>query len=90
MTPIHHLLHRIRHDPDFANGEFTLGCFDRVEDQILPVPLREIRFPPGARMLRFVDEAGRPHQVPLHRVREVYRDGRLIWSRAGARNPRSL
>jgi uncharacterized protein (UPF0248 family) len=28
-----------------------------------------------------VDEEGVAHSIPLHRVREVYRNGELIWHR---------
>jgi uncharacterized protein (UPF0248 family) len=30
---------------------------------------------------QLVDEEGRQVSVPFHRVREVYRNGRLIWKR---------
>ncbi len=31
MTPIHELLNRIRWDPEFAQGEFQLGYYDKLE-----------------------------------------------------------
>jgi len=45
MIPIHELLNRIRWDPEFARGDFQLGYYDRAEDRIILVPLKEVRFP---------------------------------------------
>jgi uncharacterized protein (UPF0248 family) len=84
MTPIHKLLNRLRWDPEFARGEFEVGYFDRVAKQVIRVPLRELEFPaetPGA--FRCVDAEGRPHRVPFHRVREIFKNGRPLWRRPG-------
>jgi uncharacterized protein (UPF0248 family) len=82
MIPIHELLNRIRWDYDFSQGEFVLGFFDRVEHHIKEVPLREINFPAGDHFaFEFTDAEGVTHSVPFHRVRRVYKDGALIWSR---------
>ena len=82
QSPIHELLNRIRWDPEFARGNFALGYFDRVENQIIVVPFREITFPRGdPRTFRLVDAEGGIHRVPFHRVREVYKDGQRIWHR---------
>jgi uncharacterized protein (UPF0248 family) len=82
MIPIHELLHRFRWDAEFARGEFELGYFDRVEDRVLRVPFRKVEFPPDEpAAFRLVDAEGRVHHVPLHRVREVFKDGQRIWHR---------
>jgi hypothetical protein len=44
MIPIHELLNRIRWDPEFAKGNFELGYYDRTEDRIIMVPLKEVTF----------------------------------------------
>jgi hypothetical protein len=31
MIPIQDLLSRIRRDPEFAKGEFVIGCDDRID-----------------------------------------------------------
>jgi len=35
MILIHELLNRIHWDPEFAKGNFRLGCYDRAEDRII-------------------------------------------------------
>jgi len=85
MIPIHELLARIRWDPEFGRGEFELSYLDKVEKRLLRVPLRDVEILPGHGFLRLSNAEGEVHEVPLHRVREVYRDGVLIWCRsAGA------
>ena len=82
MIPIQDLLNRIRWDAEFARGEFEIGYFDRVEDRVIHVPFHEVNFPPGEpQTFRLVDAEGRAHHVPLHRVREVFKDGQRIWHR---------
>lgn len=82
MTPIQDLLHRIRWDPEFGNGRFTIGFYDRVEDRILVIPLKEISRETGDRYgFDLVDQDGVTHSVPLHRIKEVYKDEVLIWHR---------
>lgn len=82
MIPIHELLARIRWDPEFGRGEFRLGYLDRVERRILRVALRAVRILPRHEGIEFADQSGVTRSLPLHRIKEVWRDGMLIWRRA--------
>ena len=89
MIPIHELLNRIRWDPEFAQGNFQLGYFDRAENRVILVPLKEVHFPAdGPETFTLIDEEGRTHRVPFHRVREVYKDSQRIWNRPHPEKPR--
>jgi uncharacterized protein (UPF0248 family) len=82
MQPIHELLSRIHHDREYGRGQFEIGYFDRREGTILRVALREISFPERERrVFEVADEAGQMRRIPFHRVREVWRDERIIWQR---------
>src|SRR5438876_12282045 len=82
MFPIHELLNRIRWDPEFAKGDFQLGYYDRAEDRIILVPLKEITFPEDSpQTFQLVGLEGQVHRIPFHRVREVYRNAQRIWHR---------
>lgn len=82
MIPIHELLNRIRWDKKFSRGEFVIGYYDRIEDRIIRVPLQEIFFQPGDHFsFDLTDPQGVLHSIPLHRIKEVLRDGELIWHR---------
>lgn len=86
MIPIHELLARIRWDADFGRGRFELGYLDRKEKRLVRLPLERIAFPPGQHFtFDAVEEDGSVHSVPYHRVRQVWRDGELIWSRPDVR-----
>lgn len=86
MMPIQDLLRRIQWDREFGCGEFEIGYFDRIAGGIVRVPFRQVRFPSGE---HFAFEAiaadGSARSVPLHRVRELWRDGLLIWQRTVVR-----
>jgi uncharacterized protein (UPF0248 family) len=82
MLPIHKLLSRIRWDPRFRIGQFALGYYDRVARRIVLVPFDTIRFPVDApRCFDIWDEESNLHRIPFHRVRRVYRNGRIFWHR---------
>ncbi len=83
MIPIHELLSRIRWDADFGNASFSVGYYDRVKRGIVRVPFSRIAFDADDHSA-FValDDEGEAHRVPYHRVREVTRNGELIWQRS--------
>ena len=82
MIPIHELLNRIRWDTAFAQGRFVLGYYDRVDDKVIQVPISRVQFTPGDHFaFQVTDADGTTHDVPFHRVKDVYRNGELIWHR---------
>lgn len=82
MMPVHELLSRIRWDREFGRGNFELGYYDHVARRILRIPLREAVFEEGNRFsFQVPDAAGELLTIPFHRVRQVFRDGTLIWQR---------
>ena len=82
MTPIHELVSRIRWDMEFGQGRFELGYFDRHEKAVRRVALQEVTFPEDQRhTFEVLDESGQTRRIPFHRVREVVKDGQVIWRR---------
>jgi uncharacterized protein (UPF0248 family) len=83
MQAIQELLARIRHDPEFGEGDFEIGYLDRFDGTIRRVAFCEVSFPTDQRrVFEALDDSGQARRIPFHRVREVYRDGRLIWRRS--------
>jgi len=70
MIPIHELLNRICWDREFGKGIFEIGYYDRIERKIIRISTFQL-----------LDVNGELQTIPFHRVREVYKDGDLIWSR---------
>lgn len=83
MIPIHELLNRIRWDAAYAKGRFMIGYYDRVEDKVIQLPFERIQLDPADHFgFQAIDPDGFAHEVPFHRVKDVYKDGQLIWHRA--------
>ncbi len=88
MMPIHELLDRIRWDRDFGKGRFEIGYEDHSAREILQIPFEKVQFTEGDRFsFQIEDEVGRIKTIPFHRVREIYKDGHLIWQRPSAQTP---
>lgn len=82
MIPIHELLNKILWNSEFGKGTFEIGYFDRVAQKIMRVPFRNILLEKGNHAtFQLMDANGELLTIPFHRVREVYKDGELIWNR---------
>ena len=72
--------------PRVRPRELPVGYYDRAEDRTILVPFNEVSFlPGGAQPYQITYSKGRPHRVPFHRVREVYKDSQRIWQRLESR-----
>jgi len=85
MIPIQDLLNRIVWDREFGQGRFEIGYLDRLQGRIVKVPFSAIRLPLGDHFsFQLEDEFGETVTIPLHRVRQVWKDGMVIWQRKPA------
>lgn len=86
MIPIHQLLNRIRWDKEFGAGYFEIGYEDHAQKKIIRIAFADIHFEAAEKSsFRFEDEDGDMRTIPFHRIRQVFRDGALIWSRQETR-----
>jgi uncharacterized protein (UPF0248 family) len=84
MRPIHELINRIKWDKKFAQADFIIGYYDRSKNEVINVPLNRIYFDKHDRFdFELTDDTGEHRSIPLHRIRQVYRNGKLIWQREG-------
>ena len=82
MMPIHELLNRIRWDAGFGGADFKIGYYDRVEDDIFIIPMTRLHLDPDNHFSFGVyDDSAGLQRIPLHRIRQVYRNDELIWER---------
>lgn len=82
MIPLLDLLNRIRWDQDFGRGCFDLGYYDRLEDRIITVPFQQVILTEGDHFaFQLLSPEGEYLSIPFHRVRQIFKDGRLIWDR---------
>ena len=81
MQPIRELLNQIRWDPN-RRGEFEIAFVDRTKPELQRVSMRDLRFNRDSSFsFGLFDREGRLLSIPLHRIRKVYQDGELIWTR---------
>lgn len=86
MIPIHALLARIRWDPEFGRGRWEIAYLDKTRPGLVRLPLEDVRTQPHIRFVfDVVDEEGLTQSIPYHRVRQLWRDGKLVWSRLAPR-----
>jgi len=82
MISIRDLLNRIRWDKEFGRGRFEIGYFDHIEQKSIRVSLQEMIFDEGDHFsFQLQSNEGDLLTIPFHRIREVYKDGLLIWQR---------
>jgi len=82
VIPIHELLNKIRWDKAFGAAEFSIGYYDRVAATNLVVPFTALNFSSHDHFeFTLVDDEGVVHTIPFHRIRQVFRNGELIWER---------
>ncbi len=77
---------RIHWDKEFGKAEFELWFLDHAMghegEQLVKLKLHEITFLPGDHyFFYYMDDQGTEHNVPLHRIKAVYKNGELIWHR---------
>jgi len=85
MISIQELLSRIRWDRNFAQGAaFEIGYSDHVQQRIVRLSFAEILFEADNKFSFLVrSKDGDLLRIPFHRIKEVYKDGILIWHRPG-------
>lgn len=84
MQPVQDILNRIRWDPESRRHRYAIGFYDRLAGRVLVVPFTDVSFPPDDHYgFLVIDDQGAAHSIPYHRVRDVYRNGELIWHRKG-------
>lgn len=78
MMYIGDMLNKIRWDKKLKPEEYIIVYFDRIAEKRFEVP-----FTAMGREGNFftVEIDGRKTMIPLHRIRQVKRDGKVVWER---------
>ncbi len=82
MISIQDLFNKIRWDKEFGKGHFEIGYEDHWEEKIIRIAFKKIVFEEGNHFSFQIKLGGEMVTIPFHRVKEVYRDGGLIWQRS--------
>lgn len=84
MIPILDLLNKIKWDKREKPKEYSIFYFDRILKNLIEIKFEDIKKIEGNFMI--LERNGEEANIPLHRVREVRRLGRLIWTRKSMEN----
>lgn len=79
MISIHELLNKIKWDKNLNPEEYKLYYLDRITNS-----LKEIKFTQIKEFSIFsliVEKNNNDVDIPLHRIREVRKDEKIIWKR---------
>ena len=77
MKPIQDLLNKIKWTGEDIT-QYTLGVYDRVQDKIIEIPLKDITVEHN---ILIVMQNGRHVDIPFHRIRKVWKNKELLWAR---------
>jgi hypothetical protein len=67
------------HKVPFSRENYELETH-KSEDSIIRIPVREILFKPDDHLsFDIIDRNGVLHSIPMRMIREVQKDGKLIW-----------
>lgn len=83
METILQLLNRIHWDVEFGKGVFEVGIYDRVKDAVEFQPLENLCIEKGNHFSFTICVDGEEVTIPFHRIREVRKNGEVIWRRTG-------
>ncbi len=79
MIPIPDLLNKIKWDKREKPKEYQIFYFDRISKKLIEIRFLDIKKIEENFMI--LERDGKEVNIPLHRIREVRRLGRLIWKR---------
>ena len=79
MQQIKDLLNQIRWDKRKKPEEYSVHYFDRVKKGLMEIKYNGIKRLEGTFMV--IEKNSEETSIPLHRVRQVRRNGKLVWER---------
>lgn len=79
MQPIIELLNQIRLDKKENPYEYMIYYEDRVTENNIGIPFKAIKRVDGNFFV--IEEAHGETSIPLHRIREVRKEGKSVWKR---------
>jgi uncharacterized protein (UPF0248 family) len=78
MIYIGDLLNKIRWDTKENPKDYTIVYFDRMLERKIEIPFTSIS---RAGTFMIIQQNNKDVHIPLHRIREVRKKGKIIWER---------
>ena len=82
MMPINEILSKIKWDENFSKSNFEIGYWDRVSNEIIKIQYCDMGLTDKDNFaFKIIDKKGKMRTIPFHRIKRVWKDQELIWSR---------
>lgn len=78
MQPIHELLNKIKWDKRENPKDYFIFYYDRILNALIKIPYNKIKKIEGSFMVLDNEEES---NVPLHRIKKVMKNERIVWER---------
>ena len=78
MTPIQHLLNKIKWDKRENPKQYSIFYFDRILNKLIQIPCTKIKKLEGSFMVLDNEEES---NIPLHRIKKVAKNNVVVWER---------
>lgn len=78
MQPIRSLLNKIKWDPNLNPDEYSIFYLDRIRKVLIEIEYNDIKKIENEFMILEKDDEV---NIPLHRIRKVKRNKKLVWER---------
>jgi len=79
METIRDLLNRIKWDKNLKPEEYSIFYLDRIQKKLIEIKYSDILKVESSFMI--LERDGEEVEIPLHRIRKVKRNGKLVWER---------
>jgi uncharacterized protein (UPF0248 family) len=73
------ILNKIKWDKSENPKETFVFYFDRIKNQLLKIPFESIK--EIGKSFIMIEKDGEEVEIPIHRIKEIRRNSKLIWSR---------
>ena len=79
MITVKDLLNKIKWDKREKPADYKIFYFDRITKSKIEIPYTAIKRLEGTFMI--LEKQGEEVNIPLHRIRQVMKKGKIIWER---------
>lgn len=73
------LLNKIKWDKNLNKDEFSIIYFDRINKNKIEINFNQIRRTEGNFMI--IENDQEEANIPIHRIKEIKKKGKIIWQR---------
>jgi len=78
MITAYEMLNKIKWS-NIENADYSIYCYDSIKKRLFEVRFEQIK--EIGKSFMVIDNGNKEIDIPLHRIREIRKAGKLVWSR---------